>query len=54
MLFRIFAAQFDRKMMDKRTLEFILSDQQEELEAKAQETLCHRREEAQGSEGQEL
>ena len=33
-------------MIDKRTLEFILSDQQEELEAKAQETLCHRREEA--------
>ncbi|MBQ7711845.1 MAG: ATP-binding protein [Bacteroidales bacterium] len=32
-------------MIDKRTLEFILSDQQEELEAKAQETLCHRREE---------
>ena len=33
-------------MIDKRTLEFILSDQQEELEAKTQETLCHRREEA--------
>lgn len=33
-------------MIDKRTLEFILSDQQEELEAKAQETLCHRSEEA--------
>ena len=33
-------------MIDKRTLEIILSDQQEELEAKAQETLCHRREEA--------
>ena len=33
-------------MIDKRTLEFILSDQQEELEGKAQEVLCHRREEA--------
>lgn len=32
-------------MIDKRTLEFILSDQQEELEKMAQETLCHRREE---------
>lgn len=33
-------------MIDKRTLELILSDQQEELEEKAQEMLCHRREEA--------
>lgn len=33
-------------MIDKRTLEFILSDQQEELEARAQEALCHRREES--------
>lgn len=33
-------------MIDKRTLEFILSDQQEELEIRAQEMLCHRREEA--------
>lgn len=32
-------------MIDKRTLEFILSDQQEELEEMTQETLCHRREE---------
>lgn len=32
-------------MVDKRTLEFILTDQQEELEARADETLCHRQEE---------
>ena len=32
-------------MIDKRTLEFILADQQEEMEARAQETLCHRPEE---------
>lgn len=42
----IFAPQNIDAMIDKRTLEFILSDQQEELEAKAQEMLCHRREEA--------
>ena len=35
----------EKKMIDKRTLEFILTDQQEELEARAQDTLCHRREE---------
>ena len=34
-------------MIDKRTLETILSDQQEELALRAQETLCHRREESQ-------
>lgn len=34
-------------MIDKRTLETILSDQQEELASRAQETLCHRREESQ-------
>lgn len=45
-IFRIFAPQFDKKMIDKRTLEFILSDQQEEFEEWAQESLCHRREEA--------
>ena len=32
-------------MIDKRTLEFILTDQQEEMEARAEETLCHRPEE---------
>ena len=32
-------------MIDKRTLEFILADQQEEMETRAQETLCHRPEE---------
>jgi len=34
-------------MIDKRTLETILSDQQEELASRAQETLCHRHEESQ-------
>jgi len=33
-------------MIDKRTLEFILSDQQEELEERSKEALCHRAEEA--------
>jgi len=32
-------------MIDKRTLEFILSDQQEELEERSKEALCHRKEE---------
>ena len=32
-------------MIDKRTLEFILTDQQEEMEARAEEILCHRPEE---------
>ena len=32
-------------MVDKRTLEFILTDQQEEFEGRADETLCHRQEE---------
>lgn len=32
-------------MIDKRTLEFILSDQQEDMENRAQEMLCHRQEE---------
>ena len=32
-------------MVDKRTLEFILTDQQEELKARAEETLCHRQKE---------
>ena len=32
-------------MIDKRTLEFILTDQQEEMEARAEETLCRRPEE---------
>ena len=32
-------------MIDKRTLEFILTDQQEELDGRAGETLCHRVEE---------
>ena len=32
-------------MIDKRTLEFILTDQQEELESRADETLCNRMEE---------
>ena len=31
-------------MIDKRTLEFILTDQQEELEGKAQDGLCQRKE----------
>ena len=31
-------------MIDKRTLEFILTDQQEELEAKAQDLFCQRKE----------
>lgn len=46
MFFRTFAARFAKIMIDKRTLELILSDQQEELEGKAQEMLCHRQEEA--------
>lgn len=29
-------------MIDKRTLEFILADQQEEMEERAEETLCRR------------
>jgi len=33
-------------MIDKRTLEFILSDQQEELEERGRESLCHRMEES--------
>ena len=33
-------------MIDKRTLEFILSDQQEELEAKSVDVFCHRNEES--------
>ncbi len=33
-------------MIDKRTLEFILTDQQEELKAKSEDILCHRQEEA--------
>jgi len=33
-------------MVDKRTLEFILSDQQEELENRKKESLCHRVEES--------
>ena len=33
-------------MIDKRTLEFILTDQQEELETKSEDLLCHRQEEA--------
>ena len=33
-------------MIDKRTLEFILSDQQEELEAKSEDVFCHRKEES--------
>ena len=32
-------------MIDKRALEFILTDQQEELETRADEVLCHRQEE---------
>lgn len=32
-------------MIDKRTLEFILTDQQEELDDRSTETLCHRAEE---------
>lgn len=32
-------------MIDKRTLEFILTDQQEEIEGRADEMLCHRLEE---------
>lgn len=32
-------------MIDKRTLEYILADQQEEIETRAQETLCRRPEE---------
>jgi len=32
-------------MIDKRTIEFILADQQEEIETRAQETLCRRPEE---------
>ena len=37
--------QKNRAMIDKRALEFILTDQQEELEKRATETLCHRAEE---------
>ena len=32
-------------MIDKRDLEFILTDQQEEMEERAQDMLCHRKEE---------
>ena len=32
-------------MVDKRTLEFILTHQQDELESRAEEALCQRREE---------
>ena len=32
-------------MIDKRTLEFILTDQQEELKAKSGDILCNRQEE---------
>ena len=32
-------------MVDKRTLEFILTDQREEMEGRADEALCQRREE---------
>ena len=32
-------------MVDKRTLEFILTDQQEEMEGRVEEVLCQRREE---------
>lgn len=32
-------------MIDKRTLEFILNDQREEIEARSEELLCHRSEE---------
>ena len=31
-------------MIDKRTLEFILTDQQEEMQERAEEVLCHRKE----------
>ncbi|MBQ5524479.1 MAG: hypothetical protein IIT93_03050, partial [Paludibacteraceae bacterium] len=31
-------------MIDKRTLEFILTDQQDELAERAEEILCHRKE----------
>ena len=33
-------------MVDKRTLEFILTDQQEEMEGRTEEALCQRREES--------
>ena len=32
-------------MVDKRLLEFILTDQQEEIEGRTGEILCHRKEE---------
>ena len=31
-------------MIDKRTLEFILTDQQEEMQERTEEVLCHRKE----------
>ena len=34
-------------VIDKRVLEYVLTEQQEELEGREQETLCHRKEEAQ-------
>ena len=34
-------------MVDKAALEFILSDQKEEIEARTKERLCHRKEESQ-------
>ena len=43
---RIFAPKMCIIMVDKRTLEFILTDQQEEIEGRADEVLCHRREES--------
>ena len=40
-----FGLYIGKTMIDKRTLEFILTDQQEEMEARAEETLCQRPEE---------
>ena len=34
-------------VIDKRVLEYVLTEQQEELEGRGPETLCHRKEEAQ-------
>ena len=35
------------KVIDKRVLEYVFTEQQEELEAREQDVLCHRKEESQ-------
>ena len=33
------------RLIDKKVLEYVLTEQQEELEVRAEEVLCHRKEE---------